>query len=511
MVVEHPQVDVSGSDSVPVQPMADAGQHNEYDEVVGDFDVEAELHQSRATSEWLFCVRMQELRVSVLHNEWISPQVRQLTAEAAMAMYEDIPKIIKSDNEHLWEIMAYAPQAILDIVETYLANFKTAPRESENFSLVHVTADGKLEQGSMTEMQRMAAVETQRMVWDFARHHSEFPAINQTLIDWVQTIQASDQSSNSTYTEYLENNKRFYEEYTKYMNTNAGTISPVDVDRVASIVRHVAAEKVGLTPSVYVGGPGQMDRFERKLFERMIVDGIRPSRVLAVDALDFSVDAARHARELDIPIEFRKDNFSDDPSDEQEQFDIVLYPWSIWCDVMKRLDVIRGMHATARRTKPGGIVVIDQPLPVGELSYGIMRAEQAVEHGEEGTIGRSYKMGAEGPELWKDLNVIGLADLCLIAAQAGLTPINLPTTVPELYDFMDGFERDEKEHIAASKEGQNTDAMSRPAYHTSGWNRVTIAFRNVGVEEALKQAHMGSSLLHELTSLRMSQPEDGLE
>ena len=137
-----------------------------------------------------------------------------------------------------------------------------------------------------------------------------------------------------------------------------------------------------------------------------------------------------------------------------------------------------------------------------------MRAEQAVEHGEEGAIGRSYKMGADGPELWKDLNVIGLADLCLTAAQAGLVPINLPATVPELYEFMEGFERDETEHIKASEEGQNTDAMSRPAYHTSGWNRVTIAFRNVGIEDALRQTHMGSSLLHELTRLRVSQPKD---
>lgn len=499
MVVEQSQLDTN------------VAHFGEYEVVGPAFDVEAELRQTKDTSEWLFSTRMQELGVSVLHNERVPPQIRSATAAAAMAMYQEIPSIVDSDDEHLWEMVAYAPEAILDITLTYLSNFQTAPRESKNFNVVHITADGKLEQGSMAEMQRMAAVETQRIVWDFARQHPEFPAINQTLIDWVQTIQASDQTTNPIYAEFLERNRRFYEEYTKFMNANAGTISPVDVERVASIIRFIKSTSPAYAPSVYVGGPGTMDRFEGPLLEKLKKEGIMPDHVVAVDTLDFSADAQRHATALNIPIEFRQGNILDNTADQGEQFDVVIYPWSIWCDVMPRLDVMRGMQATARRTKLGGVVVVDQPLPLGESSYKQMRAEQAVEHGEEGTIGRSYKMGDEGPELWKDLNVIGLADLCLTAAQAGLVPINLPATVPELYAFMEGFERDEAEHIRASEEGQNTDAMSRPAYHTSGWNRVTIAFQNVGVEEALKRAHTGSSLLHELTRLRVSQPEDGLK
>ncbi len=498
MVVEHPQPDTN------------VAHFNEY-EVVGDFDVEAELRQTKDTSEFLFSTRMQELSFSVLHNERIPPQIRRATAKAAMSMYQEIPGIIDSDDENLWEMVAYAPEAILDITLTYLSNFQTAPRESKNFNVVHITAEGKLEQGNMTETQRMATVGMQRMVWDFARQHPEFPAINQTLIDWVQTTQASDQTSNPVYAEFLERNRHFYEEYTKFMNAHAGTISPVDVERVASIIRYIKSTSSAYAPSVYVGGPGTMDRFEGPLLEKLKKEGIVPDHVVAVDALDFSADAQRHATALDIPIQFGRGNILDNATDQGEQFDVVLYPWSIWCDVMPRLDVITGMHATARRTKLGGVVVVDQPLPLGESSYKKMRAEQAVEHGEEGTIGRSYKMGAEGPELWKDLNVIGLADLCLTAAQAGLVPINLPATVPELYAFMEEFELHEQEHIQSGADGTNTDAMSRPAYHTSGWNRVTIAFRNVGIEEALKEAHMGSSLLHELTRLRVSQPKDGLE
>lgn len=507
MVVEHPQVDVSRPDAVSDQPMLDASQPNGY-EVVGDFDVEAELRQTKDTSELLFSTRMQELSFSVLNNERIPPQIRRAAAEVAMAMFREIQSISDSDDEHLWEMVAYTPEAILDIVLTYLANFRTAPRESENFNIAHITDDGKLEQGSMVEMQRMAAVETQRMVWDFARQHPEFPAINQILIDWVQTIQASDQTTNPVYAEFLARNRYFYEEYTKSMNAHAGTISPVDVERVASIIRFIRLSNLSYTPSVYVGGPGTMDRFERPLFEKLKQEGIVPDHVVAVDALDFSADAQRHSTPLNIPIEFRQGNILDNDADQGEQYDVVVYPWSIWCDVMPRLDVIRGMHATAKRTKSGGIVIIDQPLPLGESSYKKMRAEQAVEYGEEGAIGRRFKMGDGKPELWKDLNVIGLADLCLTAAQAGLVPINLPATVPELYAFMEEFEQHEGERIQSGADGTNTDAMSRPAYHTSGWNRVTIAFQNVGVEEALKQARMGSSLLHELTRLPVSKPKD---
>ena len=157
-------------------------------------------------------------------------------------------------------ILCQVTQAMYDMLITGLAGFPTAAREEAGVYGFEFNPGAGLVSTDVATMQREHTVAMQRAVWDFARQHPEFPAINQILIDRVQTIQASDQTTNPVYAEFLARNRYFYEEYTKSMNAHAGTISPVDVERVASIIRFIRLSNLSYTPSVYVGGPGTMGR-----------------------------------------------------------------------------------------------------------------------------------------------------------------------------------------------------------------------------------------------------------
>jgi hypothetical protein len=293
------------------------------------------------------------------------------------------------------------------------------------------------------------------------------------------------------------------------MNETAPTTdSTVDIARAASIIREIITRRGDENPirSILMAGSGNMDRFEGPLLRLLQAEGIQFDNVAAVDRVDYRahIDVAHP----DLHVDFRKGDILDSSVFDQEQFDLVMFPWSVLCDILPRRDFIHALHTVASKMRPGGFLITDQAVPIGRSSYKRMQEEQSEKTGERGVFSRSFD-GPDGQQLWSTFNIMDVTTLLRDAAQAGFIPCNMPETVQEQQRTVEEIEADESTIIDQAKQRTNMNAMENPIYHANGWNRMTIVLQYVGQEEALRRAHTSPSLFHTFSRLAMGEAKDG--
>lgn len=402
-------------------------------------------------------------------------------------------------------ILCQVTQAMYDMLITGLADFPTAAREEAGVYGFEFNPGAGLVSTDVATMQREHTVAMQRAVWDFARQHPEFPAINQILIDWVQTIQASDQSTHPLYADYKALKAEFYRLFVNMNKDVPTTDSQVDIARAASIIRAMRAIGKPLR-SVAVAGSGDMARFEGQLFQLLQKEGIFFEEIIAVDRVNYGAQIAETLPELHV--DFHQGDILDVNAFGGKKVNMLLYPWSVFSDILPVRDSIQALHTAASLLEPGGIMIVDQAVPLGASSYKAMQVEQATHTGALGVFERSFN-GADGEELWSAFNIMELESFLRDAAQAGFVPRNIGATVQEQHALVETIEADESILVREAETKENLDAMAHPIYQANGWNRMTLVLEYIGQEEALRKAKAGKSLFHQLSCTAVGEAKDG--
>ncbi|HNQ31462.1 MAG TPA: hypothetical protein PKG71_01955 [Candidatus Woesebacteria bacterium] len=441
---------------------------------------------------------LQEMYLGTVPHE-----IQEDVHRALWAIVEELSTADVSANSHKFAI-SEVTHALYDMLFTHLSGYKTAPREDANaFAMQYADSEG-LKTVSMAEIQRRYTVDMQRNVWEFIRAHPEFPVCGQILLDWVHTIQASDQSTHPLFVDYKTLKARFYELFVNMNKDVPTTDSQVDIARTASIIRSMHAEGKMLNKAA-VAGSGDMSRLEGPLFILLRELGITFDEIVAVDRVNYGVQIAVSHPELNV--DFHQGDILDANAFGGKKVNVLLYPWSVFSDILPRKDSVQALHTAAGLMEPGGILIIDQAIPIGESSYKRIEEEQAPMTGELGVFQRSFS-GPDGQELWSTFNIMNMETLLRDAAQAGFIPRNVGPTAQEQRSLIDKIESDESVLVREAETGENHDAMKYPIYQANGWNRMTLALEYVGQEEALRRAKAAPSLFHTL-SLAVGEAKDG--
>ncbi len=454
----------------------------------------------------IFNYWMDELNDNIIGNTNIPEHIRGHAETTRTLFLKEISSVTNPENygPDVWNAVALVPLAVVDIVMTHQQNYRTAAREPEGVHVMQYSPDHGLEPGSAAETQRTYTVDMQRIVWKFLREHPELPVCGQILLDWVHTIQASDQSTHSLYKDYEALKKQFYKLYVNMNKDVPTTDSQVDIARTASIIRAMHAEGKSMR-KVGVAGSGNMSRFEGPLFRMLRQEGYALETIVAVDLEEHGAEIAQAFPELNV--EFHKGNVLDVQAFGGKKVDVLLYPWSVFSDILPGIDSIRALHTAASLLEVGGTMVIDQAVPTGPSSYRDEQAKQAAHTGVLGVIERSFA-GPDGQKLWSTFNIMELESFLRDAAQAGFVPRNIGPTVAEQHAVVSAIEADESMLVRQANSRENLDAMKYPIYQANGWNRMTLALEYVGQEEALRRAKAAPSLFHTL-SLAVGEAKNG--
>lgn len=411
----------------------------------------------------------------------------------------NVAQISESDIYRISRI----PSRIVSTVHAYLRNYQASEPEQHGLHMAYYTGKGLVE-GSVEETIRGYAVADQRIAWEFLYDHPELPVCCQAIIDAIHSDQAMDQSRNPLYADYKALKAWFYELFVNMNKDVPTTDSQVDIARTASIIQSMHAEGKMLKKAA-VAGSGDMSRFEGPLFILLRKLGITFEEIVAVDRVNYGVQIAASHPELNV--DFHQGDILDADAFGGKKVNVLLYPWSVFSDILPRKDSVQALHTAAGLMEPGGILIIDQAIPIGESSYKRMEEEQAPMTGELGVFQRSFA-GPDGQELWSTFNIMNMETLLRDAAQAGFIPRNVGPTAHEQRILIEKIESDESVLVREAETGENHDAMKHPIYQANGWNRMTLALEYVGQEEALLRAKAAPSLFHTL-SVAVGEAKDG--
>lgn len=395
------------------------------------------------------------------------------------------------------------PSRIMSIVYAYLQNYQASQPEEYGVHAGYLAGEGLVE-GSVDQMMRPYTVAEQRASWQFLYDHPELPVCCQAMIDAIHSDQAMDQSRNPWYADYKALKAQFYELFVNMNKDVPTTNSQVDIARTASIIQAIHAEGKTMKKAA-IAGSGDMNRFEGPLFTLLRELGITFEQIVAVDRVDYGAQIAASHPELNV--DFHQGDILDAKAFGGKKVNVLLYPWSVFSDILPRKDSVRALHTAAGLMEQGGILIIDQAIPIGQSSYKRMQEEQAPITGEQGVFQRSFA-GPDGKELWSTFNIMNMETLLRDAAQAGFIPRNVGPTAQEQRALVEKIESDESTLTRESDTKANLDAMKYPIYQANGWNRMTLALEYVGQEEALRRAKAAPSLFHTL-SLAVGEAKDG--
>jgi len=459
----------------------------------------AKMNEDERRSYMYYLIALEDLVGRLPQN--IASQIASLAQRVIdeLSVSVNAAQISESDIYTISQI----PSRIVSIVHAYLRKYQASQPEQYGVRVANYTGRGLVDV-SVEETIRGYVVAEQRIAWEFLYDHPELPVCCQAIIDAVHSDQAMDQSRNPWYADYKTLKTRFYELFVNMNKDVPTTDSQVDIARTVSIIQKMHLEGKPITKAA-VAGSGDMTRFEGPLFKQLRDLGITFDEIIAVDRVDYGAQIAASHPELNV--DFHQGDILDSKVFGGKKVHVLFYPWSVFSDILPRRDSIQALNTAASLMEPGGTLVIDQAIPIGESSYKRMEEEQADITGELGVFQRSFS-GPDGQELWSTFNIMNMETLLRDAAQAGFIPRNVGPTAQEQRALVEQVERDESVLVRQAETGEHLNAMTNPIYQANGWNRMTLALEYVGQEEALLRAKAAPSLFHTL-SLAVGEAKDG--
>jgi SAM-dependent methyltransferase len=348
---------------------------------------------------------------------------------------------------------------------------------------------------------------------DFSRKNPEFTAATQDLLEFLLAYYYLKQREDPKYAEMEEGKSLFYILYNEghAMSESAPTTdSELDITRSTSVflqMRDEFLERLRLEdkpeeifrPRVVWGGIGRGDRLETEVVDRLDnEDGIELGRMVGIDLNDYSSEWPENLKDR---VEFAKSNFVDAHKSIEGEFDVIMLPWSAFTDIIVRKNMDEVLYSLKRLLAPGGRIVIDIPIPIGEHSY--RDANKLVESlmlGIPGLNNRDFE-GAGGKLIPTVLNVAEIEDLIYNHfLRAGLAPVNLPKSQKERNALYNDVIEDDSCLGELRESGTDKDANEAPIYQAMNSvgglaNRITFVLEAKEQVDILKEYGVTGSIL----------------
>lgn len=335
-------------------------------------------------------------------------------------------------------------------------------------------------------------------LFEFSGRHPGAKTVFQTSFDFTMCVAILRQRNSPYAGKIAEMKREFYRKYNEDNKMNeaaATTDTPTDIARAASIVEHLAdAKELPGNMRILLGGCGNCRRFELPFIQRLKDHKVSFSSIVAVDGTDFSSQ---------IPPEFHGDpnfrflnmNLEDPRLKAQGKFDVVILPWSVINDMVEKEGLFAALQVFKGLVKEGGILLTDQPIPVGAHSYFQTIEAQADLGGVWGIMERDFEL-ANGDKARSIFDIMHIRELIMHGYHAGFVPVNFPQDPGLQQRICDGISKNDEALAQIHASGADLDAYSFPFWQsTTGWNRATFGWRFVGEEGVRKQSGFTPSLL----------------
>lgn len=393
------------------------------------------------------------------------PQCEQVIDQCIAEIAQCKSELTHSDIAFL----AFIPEYIRDIVFHSMSNFPKTATEDEGIHLIHADAEGGYSTGSMADFAKVMTMNLATAVADFATRHPDMPCVNQLFVDQLFVAQIGNDQLSEMIRQYRQDKIDFYSAFHNMDEAALTTNTEIDVPRAVSIIKSESDRK-GKALRVLFVGSGSGDRFEGPVKAQLAAQGVQFDRVDCCDIVDYSAQFATKHPDMHFMLAEFKDVGK---AFAGQTYDVVMLPWSVWSDILARKDTLLSALAASDLLDQDGVLVSDQPLPVGTHSYAQEVHKQASEAARPGMMTRHF-IDPENQQLESTFNICDMAEMTLIMRMAGLNPDNFPPTIAGQQKLMEEFIRVESELV--TDPNRNKDP-AKPLYHAGGWNRATFVFR----------------------------------
>lgn len=319
------------------------------------------------------------------------------------------------------------------------------------------------------------------------------PSIFQTLTEFVCAIEICVQQEQTRIQEDKDHKKAFYKAYTRkqenqVMNLVQTTAAVPEIDRTFNLIMEsIKRNELPQDLRVCVIGMNEGQRFEGPLFEQLENAGVNFSHIVGVDIEDFSPHLYKKLQQLGT--KYVVADFSAEDFDLQEQFDLMLLPWSVLNDLVKIEDIFIAMQKIQKHLTPHGIAVLDIPAPLGEKSpYENKMKQYAHIFNVWGIIQAQFTYENESFDTL--LNIIDPRKLFTLLSSSGLLSRNIQNLehLQEMYNDI----RENEENLT---DRGTSNPYSSPFWHLSDRHRITIPVRNAAFSEVQAQTGINQGLL----------------
>lgn len=309
---------------------------------------------------------------------------------------------------------------------------------------------------------------------DFIGRHPEAIEIFQTWFDFTTIIELIRESESDFAQNYAQSKADFYTEYTTMNEQSATTNTPTDIARTTSTVTGLKERNLAPQGSrILFAGSGNMQRLENIVLKNLAAAGIQFDDIVAVDLVDYSKELPH-----DFAVRFLQANLIENDLSTGGKFDYIFLPWSVISDVLKIKDLKSVLKKFSRLLTPGGILVLDMPLPIGQHSYAETLKQQRGQFPVGSIMERCFTAGDK--EIRSFFNVMELETLVWHCLQAGFAPCNIPPGSAERAKIYAQI-KDNDDFLARNHEQNlDLDAFSQPLWQGNGYNRTTLILKNVG-------------------------------
>lgn len=327
-------------------------------------------------------------------------------------------------------------------------------------------------------------------LFEFSGRHPQAKTIFQSFYDYVYAYNILLQRKSPYYGKIQEMKRLFYEGFVQ-MNENVETTeSETDIARTVGLVESWFKEKPRSDkPRMLICGCGNTKRFEGPVIRRLRDKGLEFSDILGVDLKDYKDQIPQ-----DLGMRFLTgDVFSAEKMASEGQFDIVLLPWSMINDIVVKDGLAAALQKLRGLVKKDGIALLDGPVPIGRNSHEPTIGKQADLWGIWGIMEKDFENGPE--KIRSIFDIMHTRGLFLDCAHAGFLPDNFSWEFDKQQELCDKVSRDDSFLAANHQARLDLDAKANPIYQVKGYNRLTWALRNYGVEGVRDRIGLTSSLL----------------
>lgn len=261
---------------------------------------------------------------------------------------------------------------------------------------------------------------------DFRAKHPNCPTIFQTHFD-LMTLGIQALQEDKEYAGKVEEHKHlFYDTYSEHNRMNqdsATTDTQTDIARVTDILECLhELGHIDNNSTLLLAGSGNCQRLEEKVL-RNVQDVIKFSKIKAIDLVDYSAEIPQ-----DLGIEFEQTSLTAMELHDDEQYDVVLLPWSVLSDVVEKEKTLLLFDTFSNIVKKGGHIILDIPFPMGKHSYEEILAEQLQTERVLGIMRRSFQL-SEGQEIESIFSFPPLEETIVMAGSKGFVPMyNIPAS-----------------------------------------------------------------------------------